>query len=507
MRRVLVYLIWSVVSLLISCNVQPTTGTEIENERFTARIVNPDGTGATNATVTLLPVTFIPNSEVMAKKLLTTFSQTTDDEGYFDVRDLEEGCYNVYSVKGGLAAFYDSVYVTESGIGRKKFALDKTSSIRGVVTVQPNHDPRIVEVQILGTHFYSPVDSSGYFEFSEIAAGEYHLRCVANREGYSIAYPTVQADGDLGDTVAITLDYLDIPIVEGVQALFNTDRYVILVSWNKSNYPDLYEYVIFRDVDGSVEPSMTPIAVTSDTFFIDAVSSRDVVEGGYTYRYRIAIRDNGMELGPTYGFCTVTVPENEFYAMISTDTSYAQVGDTVTVYLNVISSYSPISEINWFFNNYDSLGITFPTDDSIMEYADTVSITITDSTEATFFCEVINSMGMHIIDTVSITIERFEDTTATDTLVGSVNVDTISGAIGDTVTIVVDVFSSSSPLTEIVWVPDILTSNYLPEDSLYTYSDTLDLVITDLLPNIVYCQISNSSGTRLIDSLIVNIIE
>jgi hypothetical protein len=405
-------------TLFYSCNFEPSTGTEVENERFTARIVNPDGTAAANATVTILPVTYIPKQDGIAKQQLTTIRISTDSNGYFDISELEEGCYTIYAEKEGMATYNDSVYITTDGIEASEFSLDTTSQLCGNIQLQPNHDPRLVEVQLLGTNFYTNADSVGSFCFSNIAHGEYRLRAVADKEGYI----PVNMPVSTSSTVDTTMLYTGIPIVENLTAAIDTGKQQVILSWKKTSYRDFYEYVIYRDFDGTVQPSEEPIAVTADTFYIDSSFSNWANTEPPVYRYRVAIRTNGMELGPTYGFSLVSLPQINIQVTITTDTDSLYIPQNVDneppirIYFHVISTV-PITSIEGYSStdDWNFLRDSISKTEDIFEIYDSIYHNVlspsTPYFEIMLFVYageymVVDSFYVPIIDTTDTTVEQ-----------------------------------------------------------------------------------------------------
>jgi hypothetical protein len=77
--------------LYLSCTSNQPAGTEVENERFVARVVNPDGSGAGDVAITILPVNFVPSTIELNKAQSTIVKKTSDADGYFEVSDLDDG--------------------------------------------------------------------------------------------------------------------------------------------------------------------------------------------------------------------------------------------------------------------------------------------------------------------------------------------------------------------------------------------------------------------------------
>jgi hypothetical protein len=395
--------------LVNGCTTAPSGGTEVENERFIAHIVDSDGKPVSGATVTILPVDYIPNATALAKTTLTTLRQTTGSDGSFSTADLDEGCYTIYAEKGAQASYNDSIYITVSGIEVDEFVLDEKGEIVGYVQVQPNHDPRIVEVQILGTHLYTNVDSDGKYTFPDIALGTYLLRGFANQDGYIPTYLEVNTDPPSASEEypnLIRMLYTGIPIVEDISAVFDPETRLVTLSWSESSYRDLYEYVIFRDREGATQPTTEPLAVTTDTEFID--STADDVNNGSTapFRYRIAIRDNSMILGPTYGYSSVEVPYYSLTLYSYTSVDSVMPFEEIEVSLQATSSPSAIKQVRLISNDVSLHEKTYTTEDDVYELKNAqIDITVPDTTGSSWCiieCIIENFDGYTAIDTITL---------------------------------------------------------------------------------------------------------
>ena len=406
MHKLLITVITISIVLINACTTPPSSGTEVGNERFTARIIDRDGNPVSGATVTILPVDYIPNATAMAKTALTTMRKTTGDKGDFSTEDLDEGCYNVYAEKENLAAYRDSIYITGSGIDVDEFVLDEKGSITGCVRVQPNHNPQIVEIQILGTHLYTNVDSDGRYSFPDIAQGTYLLRGVANKDGYIPTCLEVNTDpppasGEYPN--CITILYTGIPIVENITAEFSYETQLVTLRWDATAYQDLYEYVIFRDREGTTQPTTEPLAVTTETTYLDSTASK-FNSSTSPFRYRVVIRDNGMELGPSYGFSQVDVPRYELTAYFSVDVYSVPPGEKIDVSLTAASSPTAIKKVRFFTESDTLFEKTYTEDDSVFEYDDN-PITIT--------APEVSNTNWFILES---TVENFDGFTAYDSL-------------------------------------------------------------------------------------------
>ena len=117
------------------------------------------------------PDNTIPQSMVMP---LSTY--TTDNQGRFEIVDLPEGIYNLLAEKGSFILFQDSLLVTSTYTTLRDDTLECPSTLSGIVTIEPNHDPQSVTILLPGTGRW-PVaaDSLGRFTLTGLASGSWPL--------------------------------------------------------------------------------------------------------------------------------------------------------------------------------------------------------------------------------------------------------------------------------------------------------------------------------------------
>jgi hypothetical protein len=334
---------------IYQCTVN-TTGSEVENER--TLVYNSDGTPAAGAAVKIVPVGFIPGSSTQNDIDDAVYSTQTDKNGRYSVDGLSKGNYNIVAELSSQNSFQDSVYINGSTETISSDTLGAPGSVTAIVGLQPNHDPRTVTVQALGTLSYTNVDAQGRFTISNLAAGDYSFRLVTTEEGYTPTFVPITVKAGLNDTLDDTLwlIYTGIPSVTGLHAVFDTVNATVKLSWNKTDYRDFQTYLIYRDNATDVTLSTTPIASVTDTACeerplslpgiasipgtISFVNGRMTLKGidtvgGYdtsipfaqidsaidaeiractaiTWNYRISIRNNSSIEGSPYGFAAVT---------------------------------------------------------------------------------------------------------------------------------------------------------------------------------------------------------
>lgn len=297
-------LLLSVLTILLQSCSQGITGSEVGNEKTC--VVMPDGkTPAAGAVVQIVPVSFVPG-EAGA----TLYSKITDKQGVYSFEDVPPGTYNVFTRKDSLVAFKDSVAVgKDQSVDRD--TLETPGSLSLFVKLQPNHSPRSVVVQVLGsTMYFSNVDSSGICMLSGLASGVYQLRLTSTISGYTPTFHTITIlpengkVGDPADSLVIELIYTGIPVVTGLSATFDQVHSVINLNWDNSDYPELLDYVIFRDDPDARTMSDEWMANVKQNSFTDSIDDLRFGDSVRTVRYwyRVALRDKSLNLGNTFGF-------------------------------------------------------------------------------------------------------------------------------------------------------------------------------------------------------------
>jgi hypothetical protein len=407
--------------LLMYCNENPsTTGTEIENERFTAMVKLPDGSPAVSATVTILPVDYVPK---LSKETTKELRRITDSKGYVDLSGLAEGCYNIYAERDTLTAFADSVYLTSNGLDKTGLKLSSSGHITGFVAIQPNHDSRIVTVQVLGTQLYANADQNGMFELPRIAYGEYNIRLIANETGYNPTFKTINVTRSGKDTIRDTLEifYTGIPVVENIKASYEKSKGIV-VTWSPVIYPNLYDYLIYRDTANSVEMSQTPFASASDTIFID--STMQSKAGTFKYIYRVAVRNNSMDKGKTYKTVNVTAV-SEYRCTITTNPNFIEglPNEKIKIVASISSYPVAVKSVVWNFRFSDSILQRHTLAVAANDVIDTLVYTIPNQLFQYISCSALDSRGNCLItDSIGGTIDTlsrdslYHDTLRHDTL-------------------------------------------------------------------------------------------
>lgn len=287
--------------LLIACQDSPDSSAGTNDETHTqaqAVLVLPDGqTPAAGATVT-----------VTAREAVTaTVVGQVDSAGVPVVAGLADGAYSVVVSKGSLTYWADSLKASGGRLqwyGRD--TLQAAATLSGTVTVEPQDDPSTVTVNVLGTEIWTNVAHDGTFTLSGIGTGVLRLRFQTTLSGYTTTYATTRLwKAGAADTMdSVHMIYTGIPVVVGLSVRNDSATGNLRLSWAKSGYGQLMNYVIYRDTAGSLAYSNSVFASTTDTMWRDTTASRRYSTA--SWRYRVAVRTKTGNLGSWFGSVTGT---------------------------------------------------------------------------------------------------------------------------------------------------------------------------------------------------------
>ncbi len=291
----------TVYILLCICNCShPNAGSEVPNER--AVVYMPGGSEpATYARVQLVPADHEPGSKSNPSNVFETY---TDENGRYSFSGIPPKYYNFLATKDSLASFLDSVYLGDS-LFLPSDTLEQTDTFTAQVIMQPNHNPRTVTVQVLGTtSYFTNVDDSGYFTIPDFPPGKYQLRLETTEPYYTPTFETMEIPFDQDTIPRFEMNYTGIPIIRGLEACYDPLSHVITVKWNKADYRFLDSYMVYRDTTGMPGKPSQHHAVISDTVLLDTVKYLCPETGSkkYDFRYRVTVLDSAGDEGEAFGY-------------------------------------------------------------------------------------------------------------------------------------------------------------------------------------------------------------
>ena len=158
------------------------------------------------------------------------------------------------------------------------------------------------------------------FTLGPLAGGRYTIRVVTTEEEYTPLYASMAVRTGRNDTLADTLRpvFTGIPVATGLQAVYDTLHAVVTVSWNRTRYPQLQEYQVFRNLASDLTVATTPVARVTDTVFRDTLfefASGGLASGDSALlhlAYRVKVVDQSDQAGLAFGKALVDAPSPFF---------------------------------------------------------------------------------------------------------------------------------------------------------------------------------------------------
>lgn len=354
----------AIVALYFSCT-QDVAGTNDETSGgIIAALYYRDGTPADNAVIKIFEV-----SDTTKQPVYTAF---TDDNGEYNIDSMKVGTYNVWGAKDTLVAFQGSVLFTATASNLRDDTLERGGSINSIVGLEPTDDPRTVTVQILGSEIsVENVDTSGRFTIPDLDEGSYKLRLATTLPNYTTTYYTIQKNDDLADTITDTLRliYTGIPVVTGMKVTYDTLHGVATLSWDKVQYMNLQDYLVYRAHKDSGQWPASPILYVSDTVTIDSVFKKSLAWGpfsfsdtnDYHFKYRVCVRNNSDQIGLPYKYVDIQTPSptkvRTFFSWqyLNTIADSASINDSVSIIVSYRNATRKNMKLCWYVNTKDSV--------------------------------------------------------------------------------------------------------------------------------------------------------
>lgn len=445
--------------LIISCTKESDqneslVGTIDETDTgIEAMLFNPDGTPAQGASIKYFKVadtTKLPVLEVVS-----------DEYGVFSTKGLELGNYNVYAEKGEWVAFQDSISVYADTVFIENDTLESPRTLSAIIGLQPNHDPRTVTVEVLGTDIYTNVNEDGYFTLKRMATGDFTLKLSTTLDDYTTTFKNITIKEDTPDNISDTLwlIYTGIPVVIGLDVDYDTIAGLVKLSWEKTKYGDLQDYLIYRDFYDSINLSLTPISLANDTFFYDTIFDMKKNSGEFSYndtnsyhfKYRVKVRNNSQEIGLSYKFVDIFTPSPQnvititecetFHIDKGVSTEISSVNDSILYIINIKNRKREIRKIS-----YKDLSKNLIMDeieiDSVKEFKDSLIIIWNEKGINELEISVTDETGFVKKDTISFTVVPD---------LPKVNIQTTHINLNDTATIKAKFEDGFGEVTKIEW--------------------------------------------------------
>lgn len=295
----------------------------------------------------------------------------TDSEGRYRLGGADKGLYNLLANKNGLVVYKDSVFLAPDPTTLGSDTLHSPGQLAGYVKLQPNHDPRTVTIQVLGTNIYTNVDMEGGFRLVNMAEGKYTLRVITTLPEYTALFQEIRIRSGDSNRLADTLRpvFTGLPIVQGIVADYDTSSGIATIRWSKVNYRNLAGYAIYRGPAGSaVIPfqSLNTIRIL-DTIYRDTIALLNANGGffgegfgladstGRSWEYWVVSQDkNGNRSEPFYSTVITAVPPYRQETQLSIrcleckDKNKTSIHDTLHFVVSWNNALKSNKRVQWF---------------------------------------------------------------------------------------------------------------------------------------------------------------
>jgi hypothetical protein len=504
-RSILFTAVFFLILFYCSKNEKITGTVDTTDSGIKAMIYNADLTPAVGA-----EVSFYKIDDTSA-----IYKTETDIKGNYIVPAFANGTYTIIAKKDTMMSFQDSVFFMPNSNTVKSDTLGKISSLRAVAALQINHDPRTITVHVLGTDINSNVDEKGNFTLRPLAQGKYNVMLKTTIPDYTPKFISVNIGNGQNDTLkdTIFLIYTGIPVITNIKSMYDTINGVISLAWNKTNYRDFQDFLIYRDSSSAIQLTQLPLAASVDTIFTDTIFSRNLKDGphsysdtnNYTYKYRIAIRTNVTTVGLTYKHADVTAISPAKLKTLFSKKVYHIVKKIVTDSASVNDSLLCVST---FVNQTRFLKKVFWTD---LKTGTEISAKMIDSTKKSgvdsikyvwhdtglklIECAAIDNMGYISRDTFRIVIVNDEPQvkiTTKNTVV----------AINDSIVLHIESYDRFGAISQIE-----LKANDNTNFKRISGRDTLMFAPSNTTTSLKYfVQVTDEDGNKSIDSITFNVV-
>ncbi len=346
----------------------------------------------------------------------------TDYSGRYSIADLPDGEYRIRAEKDTFVLFLDSVLKAPTRTTLRDGTLECPSSLHGSVGVQSNHDPRTVTIlAACSDKPFTVIDEEGTFTLTGLARGTYSLLLTSTLPGYIATERTVTIACCSHDTIhdALQLIYTGIPVVSGVRVIQDTLSGAITVSWEKTSYKKIQDYMLYRDIGVNSKFSKEFFSATGDTFFIDSIYVPIIIDPLDTavrlLEYRIAIRNKLQEIGPVTN--AVEMPfapkaraatfftHHVRHALLGCDS--ASIGDTVELIMAARNMTRPLRTLVWYdLAKKDAIATLIARDTMGNNLTDTIRRSFDSVGTNRLLARVIDNSGTEWFDTIPVKIVK-----------------------------------------------------------------------------------------------------
>jgi Concanavalin A-like lectin/glucanases superfamily len=369
----------------------------------------------------------------------------TNKDGYVMLKLKEQGVYTLVAGKDSFAAFIDSLHIDKNVPVRDTLVLNKTGSITGMISAQPNDDPRSFYVVALGTDKFVNVDATGRFTLVGLAKGTYTIGIISASGSYTPAFVRVMVESDSVVSLPATIipHFLAIPVVRGLTVNYDPVTGIVTISWEKPDYYSIAEYLISTEKDGQADTLVSSDTVFQDTLYPE-IFSQPIWYPPFSLndstifqiKYAVAIRNLVHETGPFYKEKIVSVISPRYAqpsVLVQQNGSNVefvsgQIRNNVSFKFSIVTKLDSITSVSYVFADSNSNPAIKSFVNPVVRYSDSVVVSSAVPGILKYLFEIKTVNGIKFLDTINVVISDTTSFPVNDTtLIGAWNFDEAAG--------------------------------------------------------------------------------
>ncbi|OGJ92281.1 MAG: hypothetical protein A2268_06005 [Candidatus Raymondbacteria bacterium RifOxyA12_full_50_37] len=340
--------------LFFGCSDNPTKNNEDNTTHISAgvkgKLVDASNNPVSGAIVRLYPVDYVPSTTAM--KIRAANLDTTDDEGVYEIPNVDTGTYNIEGQKDTLGVFIDSIDVPDdtSIIDVPPGQLKKLGKITGITHMPGQSDTNQVRVNIYvpGTRRITLPNIGGRFTFDLMPAGRYQIIINPTLPTYNVKI----LDTTLNAGETLDLDTIFIKVYE-------PDTIDILTTVVWGTWGPNKNYRIYTDIEVPLGKELTILPGTKVIFaqFYNIIVNGSLTCKGEDSNFIVFKHEFPQDTWNTFGITADTITleycvfENSKWGL-SLHANRATIRKCIFRYGNrLIDGISGIKDSLLFYNN------------------------------------------------------------------------------------------------------------------------------------------------------------
>jgi hypothetical protein len=292
-----------ILCIVLGCNKNAPTvmPAPLPEGNCVGKVRNADGTPVQGASVLLVPQGYAPITiaglpKAMENITATIDSTLTDASGGFGFSIPKNGTYNLLMNGNGQYAMRKSVAISANARLElpDEIALEP-GSISGIVHVESMNASRSAIVLIMGTNRYvTPSDSEGHFTLSALAQGDYLVRFICMKSGFTSVDTTISVEAKKEtDCPPVVLQKKYQPRIDSFAVSYDPLMMTANLRWKIGDNAPIDSIAVYCNR----EKNLTPVFKTSSA--VSSVTLDIIASPIDTFVYQIAaIGKDGLEGEP-----------------------------------------------------------------------------------------------------------------------------------------------------------------------------------------------------------------